>query len=157
MEVIDNAVHSESSFVLKGEANVRRLASWLKHRPGSASQGIGFIIEEINNWVRAGNKILSPDQEELLVRPLIRDVDGYVYPVKLIEGVRRPDKGKVFFKERPSFLLEDHTMAFKEDGKRTVNRFFEKSEGAINQALDTRLWSMAFWLGVVHAIEQDRG
>ncbi|MEL6313538.1 MAG: hypothetical protein AAFQ60_05760 [Pseudomonadota bacterium] len=114
------------------------------------------MIDEINEWTMSGNKVLSPDGLVLLIRPRIEDADGFVYPAKLVNGVYHPDKGRVVFKEQPSFLLEDHTMAFKEDGKRTVNRLFEKVDGEINRALDIRLWSMVFWVGVARAIEISR-
>jgi hypothetical protein len=91
-----------------------------------------------------------------LVRPKLKQLDGYVYPVKIVNGDRVPDKGKIIFPERPEFKLEDCTMAFREDGKRTVNRFFEKIDGEITRALDVRLWSMAFWVGVAKAIDESR-
>lgn len=124
------------------------LAAFMRDQSGTANQMIGRIINAVSAWDRAGSLVLSPRGAELVLCPPLEELDGFVHTKS-----RQP-----VFHELPEFKLLDPPMSFHADGKRTLNNFMQKSDGAITNALDIRLLSVAFWIGaykVIHSFYDD--
>ncbi|MEO0624678.1 MAG: hypothetical protein AAFU49_12895 [Pseudomonadota bacterium] len=153
MEVTEQGVVPPSSMIIRGEGFVRSSAIYARDRAGSAEMRISEVLTVVDGWVSSGNKILTPERVELVMMPSLSKLDGFVYP----------KKGGPVFKELQRhrtwkhFRLQDPPMSFKEDGKRTMNRFIEKADGEITEILDIRLLSMVFWIGVAQTIEEYQG
>ncbi|MEO1721961.1 MAG: hypothetical protein AAFR84_06125 [Pseudomonadota bacterium] len=105
-----------------------------------------MVVATIYFSVVAGHPILTSHGVEIDMMKRRTWRDPHVYPV---------DGGQVF-KELPYFRLLEPSMAFHEDGKRTMLRIMAKADG-METALDIRLLSAVFWIAAYIAITDHEG
>lgn len=142
MFVNGNAVQSVSSYILRSSDYVQPLAQFMKDRPGSANQKIGWVLGTVATWVQDDKKIVAAHGVELEMMPPLNKLDGFVHAMD----------NKPVFRELPWFRLQDPAMAFKGDGKRTMNRFIQKADEGVHRQLDIRWLSPVFWMACARAI-----
>ena len=160
MQVTPLGILSPSSDVMRSERYVRERAIRLRkvqktmlekdgksieaRKPATAL--IGLVLDEVNDWTEAGNQFLTPYGDHLIMERSLDWRDIYVAPAN----------GGPVFKKLPYFKLQEPAVAFKEDGKRTMNRILAKADADIKTALDIRLLSAVYWIAAYFAIQDHR-